>query len=305
MEILKHIPNRETARGVVTYDAQDLPETQFVQSHVNLNKPCLIKGAVKSWRATQLWRDPDYLSGLVDNPEVRVYGHSNYLDWKSMARNEERATFRQALKRIEANEEGIVSIPSIFCVPDSPFYPLRQDIGVFAFLTQKKAPVFYPQRRFFMYSGAGTAWHYHQIDETLMCQIKGSKRVGLLSPDCAGFKQLNDDLMAYKYLDGPGCFASYKDEIQPFEVVVEEGDSLYIPPFWWHGVEPVDKELGITMAECWASPEYKLADFKKPVLKKLWKEAFSDFGIAKLIMRHGLPAIMSRFKNKELVLKMD
>ncbi|CAH9050304.1 hypothetical protein PSECIP111951_00165 [Pseudoalteromonas holothuriae] len=305
MEILKYIPNRADAMEVVTYEASELSEAHFVENHVNLNKPCLIKGAVSHWPVMQKWHDIDYLADVTGNPQVRFYEHSNYLDHKNMARREQQGRFKDALQKIVDNEDGIVSMPSIFCNASGPFSPLKNDLGNFSFLSNIPAPLYYPEQRFFMYSGAGTAWHFHQIDETLMCQIKGTKQVGLLAPSCIAFKQLYKDLMQYKYLDGPTCFDNYKDEIKPWEVTVEEGDSLYIPPFWWHGVEPVNKNFGITLAQCWASPIYKLADFNKPMVRKIWKDALLDKGLARLIMKHGMPAILSSIKNRKLVANME
>lgn len=295
MNILGNIPNRENGARVVTYDAAELTEADFLANHVLLNKPCLIKGAVNTWQAAKKWGDLDYLAAKVDDPEVLLYHHSNYLHPEKMAETEHKVGFTEALRQMAANDGGTVSIPAIFCEEKGPFAGLLGDIGGFNFMQGKSLPIYYPHRRFFMYSGAGTAWHYHQIDETLMCQIKGNKTVGLLAPSNPHFDKLEADLMAYKYLDGDDCFASYKDHVQPLEVVVEEGDALYIPPFWWHGVEPQGKDFGITMAQCWASPLHKLAAFNIPVIRRTWRTAFSRFGMPTLmVLRYGLQALLLR-----------
>jgi hypothetical protein len=295
MDILANIPNTEFSKPVVTYNADELDEKDFYAKHVLLNKPCLIKGAVKQWQATKKWSQPGYLAAKVDDPAVSLYEHSNYLHPDKMAKTEQKIAFNEALAKLTDNKGGTVSIPSIFCDEKGKFAAFLDDLGAFAFIQRLAKPIYYPQRRFFMYAGAGTTWHYHQIDETLMCQIKGSKRVGLLAPLNPSFDRLEEDLMTYQYLEGDQCFADYKGDIQPFEVLVEEGDALYIPPFWWHGVEPVDTDFGITMAHCWASPLHKLAAFEVPIIRRTWKTAFTSYGMATLmVLRYGVQALLSR-----------
>src|SRR5262249_38151242 len=61
------------------------------------------------------------------------------------------------------------------------FPELRRDLGGFSFLTRAEPSFIYPPVRYFIYRNAGSTWHYHPFDETLMCQVTGAKQVGLLN----------------------------------------------------------------------------------------------------------------------------
>ncbi|MRV71994.1 hypothetical protein GJ700_09745 [Duganella sp. FT92W] len=295
MNILGNLPNRLAAAAPAVYDAAALPEDVFYQRHVLLNKPCLIKGAVRAWRAARFWHEPGYLASRVGRPAVALYRHSNYLHQELMAKSEQQVALDDAVLQLQANRDGVVSVPSIFFTAGGPFAPLLDDLDEFPFLRQLPDPLISPRHRVFLYSGAGTAWHYHEADETLMCQIKGSKRVGLLAPLNPAFDRLEPDLMRYRYLESGACFDAYREHVQPCEVVVEEGDCLYIPPYWWHGVEPTDTRFGITLAQCWGSPRHKLAAFQVPIVRRTWIGALLGHRrSARLVLRHGAPALAAR-----------
>jgi hypothetical protein len=39
-----------------------------------------------------------------------------------------------------------------------------------------------------------------------------------------------------------------------FSATLQEGDSLYIPPLWWHGIVPLHDSFGATATVTWRSP---------------------------------------------------
>jgi hypothetical protein len=63
------------------------------------------------------------------------------------------------------------------------------------------------------------------------------------------------------YFDDPSQFEKLDHAgLRFFSAIVEEGDALYIPPLWWHGVSPVSESFGITAAVPWRSPLPVIAD---------------------------------------------
>jgi hypothetical protein len=180
MNILGNMPNRHAGAAVPVRHADQLTPADFFRHHILLNRPCLIVGAVKKWRAAQSWNCPGDLAEKVGGAEVPLYRHSNYVDARRMALTEQRLEFAEAMRVFAANRGDTLSMPSILCSPTGPFAPLLDDLGEFSFIRRLPPPVMYPSHRFFIYCGAGTGWHFHDADETLMCQVKGSKRVALL-----------------------------------------------------------------------------------------------------------------------------
>lgn len=106
-----------------------------------------------------------------------------------------------------------------------------------------------------MYFGAGgqtTPLHYDQY-ENLLYVIRGGKHL-LLFPTCASpFLYPKNNCGAYFYSQVPSeAVARLADERFPLlsqaqgchrEVVVQEGECLYLPPFWWHLVTGIGSNL--------------------------------------------------------------
>lgn len=128
----------------------------------------------------------------------------------------------------------------------------------------------YDRMRLFLYRGAATNWHYHSTDETLMCQVKGAKRVGLFGPHVKDIGNVTRFLLEERQLEGEKLDSAL--DLSPYMADVEEGDALYIPPYWHHAVVPHDLEVGFTLACCWKSPLHKLGDFSNFFVRKLYAD---------------------------------
>lgn len=267
-ELFSIIPGIRQASAVPVIDARDLKEEVFREQWVARNRPCLVKGAVRHWPAVEKWKDKQYWLSMCDNFDVTVYPHQNHVD---RVRNKgEDMLFHDAVERLFRRQDIVFSIPAEQIVEGKRFFRILKDVKGFRFLSSPKKPLIYDQRRFFIYRRAATAWHYHSTDETLMCQVNGSKRVALLSPEIPNAKHVTDFLHRELYLDGKTMDASL--DLKPFIVDVEEGDALYIPPFWHHGVVPNDDEVGFTLAYCWKSPWHKYGRFANYFVRQLYKD---------------------------------
>jgi hypothetical protein len=268
-ELFSFIPGIERASPVPVVKADGLTEADFYKNWVSNNKPCLIKGAVRHWPAVKKWRNKEYWHAACDNFEVKVFPHQNYNDEKK--RKGEAMPFYDAIDRLFEKKDPILSIPSEPISEDRRFFRVLKDIKDFPFLSPDKMPRMYDHRRFFIYRKASTAWHYHNIDETLMCQVNGGKRVVLLSPRIPHAKYVAKYLQDEMYLDNIVLDPSL--ELKSMSVNVEEGDALYIPPYWHHAVAPIDAEVGFTLAYCWRSPWHIMGNFSNYFVRDLYKKA--------------------------------
>lgn len=265
------IPGIEYAAEVPVVYAERLTESEFKNDWVQKNKACLIKGAVAHWPAVEKWRQKEYWLTQLNDFDVDVFFHSNFVTPELHNREKENITFHQAIERLYAHQDAVMSLPSKEIKEGSDFYPLKNEMHGFYFLPTPGLPRVYPTRRIFIYRGAATSWHYHDVDETLMCQLNGTKRVALLPSGIPKTRRVINFLNSESYLEGEKLDADIK--LKPFMIDVASGDALYIPPYWYHAVVPVDDEIGQTLAYCWKSPWHKFGDVSNYFVRKLYRSA--------------------------------
>lgn len=268
-DIFSFLPGMNNAQKIPILYADTLEESSFRTNWVNKNKPCLIKGAVKHWPAVQKWRKKEFWINSCPNFEVRVFPHRNYNNSEKQNLNSQSFSFHKAISKLYSEEDKIFSIPGENIANESTLSELKKDLKGFSFISSLSRPRYYFQRRIFLYRGAATAWHYHSVDETLMCQVNGSKMTVLLPPETPNIEYVSNFLTNELQLEGHKFDPLIK--IKPFATIVEEGDALYIPPYWYHGVAPTDMNVGFTLAHCWRSPIHKLGDFSNFFVRRLYK----------------------------------
>ena len=254
-QVLTNVPGMKSASAVPELYARDLSEEVFNREYVATSRPCVIRGAVKHWAALDKWRDKEYLKSRSGHHPTSLFLCELHCTNKRIAGRERAVTFAEAIEHLhsEQTERGIVGFP----IPAE----LLPDLGSFSFLGKTDPAFWYEVARGFFHRGAGTAWHLHQFDETLSCQIVGSKKFGLVSSN----HPLNFDLryifLTEDYYDDPAAFAELGGgNLSWLTVTLEEGDALYIPPLWWHGTAPQTNSFGITTAMTWRSPPHVIAN---------------------------------------------
>ena len=189
--LFSFIPGIEKPMTVPVLDATTLKEYDFKKEWVSRNKACLVKGAVRHWPAVEKWRDKNYWIATCENFEVSVYPHQNFIDKNRQSKGLEKMGFHDAIERLFQNKDYIFSIPGEQIDQENRFCKIRKEIEAFSFLPAAPMPRWYERMRFFIYRRAATAWHFHGVDETLMCQVNGTKRVCLLSPQIPNPKLQN------------------------------------------------------------------------------------------------------------------
>ncbi len=285
-------PNYEGAPSLTDVDASSLTEETFHRDFVDRMRPCVVRNAARHWPAFARWRDPAYLSSKLGNPTVSVmmapmieFYPKGYSYAQIAAAYDSRIqtfSFDEFVKLVGEGKHDNIAFQGgvsaslarerVECAGgEGPLRPLVDDILGFPFVGDKRPPRAYPRTRVFLYGRSYTDWHYHPTDETLMCQVLGAKEVLLLPPDRTTFETLMEII--------PAAGGSYNIDLarfpkaaalRPYRVVVEPGDALYIPTFWWHVVESIDDAshpLGATVAWCWQTP-FKLFDVRIPGVRR-------------------------------------
>lgn len=281
-ELFSVIPGIGNAEKVTVLDGNAVTEAEFYKHWVHKNKPCLLKGAVTHWPAYANWRDEQYWCDTVEDFEIHINPNRNYNSRDRQTKNMMIMPFHEAVRKLFNGDEAILSIPAEVINPRTSFNTLGKDVGTFSFLKEPPDPRGFPKVRFFLHKKASTGWHYHDVDETLMCQVKGAKAVALLPPNLPQASMVTAFLNNEEYINGHQLDESLK--FNPFVTEVEEGDALYIPPYWFHAVVPTDEQVGITVAYCWKSPYHKFGDLSSYLVRKLYLQVLWPFGIYTVLM---------------------
>jgi hypothetical protein len=257
-----------TVAPLATVDASVLTQEMFQRQFLNKHIPVVIRGAARHWPATQRWREPGYLDALCGDVEVkmsRVFNAAMAQDYKL-----EPMKLRDCFAQLRASpDDATYSIPAT-AVPEQ----WVKDLGEYTFLGGlDKKPRMYPRDRIFIYRNASTEWHYHPFDETITTQLAGSKRFSLfrLTADNWLPNSALIESKAHHRPDGARAFPADRPLLK-YEGVLDAGDAVYIPPFWWHGVDPADTGIGYTLAHCFRTPVARLAAWKDPVTRRVFRQ---------------------------------
>lgn len=274
LELFSIVPGLERAIPVPVLQSESLSETEFVKNNLARNSPCLIKGAVRNCSAAKKWKEKEYWIANCRNEPKDIITHMNYYSWKRKRQGSENLLFHDAISRLFEGRDHIFSIPSQVITDSNLFAGIIKDLPDFPFLSKRRMPLWDSPKGLFIYRRAATAWHVHNCDETLMCQIKGSKQVALLPPNMPEAKYVTNFLENELYLDGKVLDKSL--DLKMRTVCVEEGDSLYIPPHWFHCVVPTDGNLGFTFLTVFRSPWHIYGNFSNFFVRKLYKQVFRN-----------------------------
>jgi hypothetical protein len=231
----------------------------FYNHYVLPGKPAVISGAIDEWRAISSW-SIDHFKSIAGNTEIRVeISPTNYFPpvhdgpVNMPGSRIEKMTFGQYIDRITSKRSESENCYFAQQPLDILFPQLTNDI---------KSTDYFEKKRLIStnlwFAGAGniTPLHY-DLAHNLFAQVIGSKRFVLFPPDqsrllypfpksssIAHFSRVN--------VDNPdlGRFPQFQ-HARPLECILEPGDILFIPIFWWHQVYSLNISVSISF---WSSP---------------------------------------------------
>jgi hypothetical protein len=267
------LPEKYRVGEIKVVKAEDLDAEIFHREYWLTNTPVLIKGAVKHWRAHTYWRDTNYLLSKLDNPTVKVRRQpSNQARIDVPLSDFSNLQLEDLLRELCNGSDDPIWVDSVplrlkgsskfdLRIADSTEWGNRLsaladlDFADFSFLKKYSPARLYPSWRIFLYKNSFTDWHPHGTDTHLLCQIFGDKEV-LMFPANEGHR-----LLKPLYDKGIRSFEADENLLndikksKPHRVVVEDGDALHIPVYWYHAVRPLVKNnLGISVVHAFGSP---------------------------------------------------
>jgi ribosomal protein L16 Arg81 hydroxylase len=215
--------------------ADDVDVAAFEREHVQPGRPVVLREAMEGWPALQRWQDPEYLAQAAGERAVLASDQSTGA-WSQIP-----------LKQLWRN---------VFARDDSPYSYIHAAMvekgrpGVLGNLDPDTAlgPLLPADRHVATMVSAGhdsrSGFHYHPDTEALLFQVVGTKRALLFPPEDWSRVYPADWYSPYVSFSKAafGRQGEWPDlgdfprlaRTHPMECVVEPGDVLYIPIYWWH-----------------------------------------------------------------------
>lgn len=211
----------------------------------SFREPFLIKDMIPAWEAHGAWT-PDSLVTRFGDRDVPVWRARKDIGPQSIETIE--MPLRQYVEEVESQSDPehdhyIGSLPITKFLPE-----LASDFEV--------ANIGLKERHLVdvMYFGARlySQLHYHPYGSAILSMVYGEKTVRLMPPDAttclykygtlSGFYNFSRMESWTPDLDE---FPRYK-QVHPVEIRVQAGEALFIPAYWWHGIQNGDMNIAVT-----------------------------------------------------------
>lgn len=242
------------------------PTVEFFQKHISPSrKPVIITEVVNNWKIYSLWTT-DFFNTLLGDREISVCASKSPIVMvdpeKGFSNFAKPMKFRNFLELLNPDKN----------LTDKNYYYTRaQVLKLFPELMQDiEIPIYCKNQPFNQdylinlwmgSSGTTTSLHY-DLDDNLLTQIRGKKRVILLDPKQTKFiYPFPANSTTYHFsqvpnIDKPDLRQFPKcEQAKSYEIILEAGEMLFIPAFWWHQVYTIDSpQFPIISVNFWWKP---------------------------------------------------
>ncbi len=256
-EALNNNPGiRERAQNI---NIKDIERTSFEQikdqREILLQTPLVFRGAAKEWEAVKLWSKEFFRDqhgdtpvtiidnpGLVDKDKENVFKHTNFAEY---------------FKEVEKDKSKYLRFSRVLDNNPQLLKYLNMD-----WLRQFKANLSVGDQTFLFIGEGDTKTPMHAaLSHTIFVQIKGKKRWIICAPNERFFTDPVAGRLLYYYTNGD--ITNNNDPnytlmpyVRKYDVILDEGDVLWLPSYFWHHVENVTPTIGVAfkyqnLAESW------------------------------------------------------
>lgn len=220
---------------------------EFLDDFYSQNRPVVITGALDDWAAMEKWNG-DYLKEKCGDEIVEVQANRNSdekYELNAMKLKKE-MPFREIVDIIES---GVETNDWYITANNSgrnkaALKVLWEDIGTPEYLDAN-----HPHGDgFFWYGPAGTVTPiHHDLTNNFMAQVRGSKRVKIISPNDSPYVYNNQHCFSPVDLENIDL-AQFPDmaKVNVIDVDIHPGDLFFLPVGWWHHVRGLTLSLTMT-----------------------------------------------------------
>jgi ribosomal protein L16 Arg81 hydroxylase len=236
----------------------------FVSEYLEKNRPVVVTGAMRNWKALETW-EPEVLASRFGNERVQVYG-----DLFRLAAITSLSEYLERYFGKDSQESSSVPYVRWYChlanderVPwaDEVFTKFRDDWSRPAFFPDNSFVLphcaasgkidpsrnWFPARGLFISArGARTRLHVDPwCSDALLCQIFGRKDFVMYDPSQAAYLARDGKTVDVEapdlqmFPDYPRARATVQDTLQPGEIVL-------VPAGWFHHFNSVSDSISLT-----------------------------------------------------------
>ncbi len=238
------------------------PSKVLFEKTINVGNPVLIKEYMNDWGDFLNWT-PKKLKKMYPNATIRVSQGIS----EQMGTNMRLMRISDAVKSMKMIKNKNTNSKTLNCKEyDQEFYYCNEDGYLleqinkrkdFDIVTKKLDLSNYILKSYAIWmglKGSKTGIHYDKDYRNYLCQIYGKKKIYLWSPNdtkymyksdkyekCAGLSKIN--------LWDKNNVANYPlfNKAKYIEVILNPGEIIYIPSYWWHAVENITDNLAISV----------------------------------------------------------
>ncbi|MDE3197886.1 MAG: cupin-like domain-containing protein [Acidobacteriota bacterium] len=214
---------------------------QFEEEYLQPGKPVILTGVMDDWRALSEWTRP-YLAERVGSRRVAIRteptGDFSITPEDGPRYAREEMTFHEFLRNLDSPDCGRICYLQAECLEEK-LPELLPDICIPIYADQKRLT----GCRLWFGPGQRVALHY-DMGHGLLAMIRGRKRLTMYDPGQLPFlyhSPMEGPNSSYPYsrvdVEKPdlGRFPEF-GHARPVEVVLNKGEMLFLPAFWWHHV---------------------------------------------------------------------
>ena len=273
---------------------EDINPVDFVENYYNPMKPVILTGLAKKWPAYNKW-NWDFFQKVVGNTEVGVYNNVKSDAYTPVNKADGYMKFGEYLNLVK---QGPVEL-RIFLFNIFQHAPeLVNDFTWPEHLMKgfvKRYPMLFT-------GGSGSVTHMHfdiDLSHIMHTQFIGRKRV-LLFPHDEQYKLYRKPWEVLSFVNFEKYFDSNNNKLdlakfpavslaKGYEVILEHGDTLFMPAGYWHHMEYLDSGFAMSLRALQSTVSGKL------------KGAWNLFGMRSIdtMMKKTLPEWWYNYKREK------
>lgn len=235
-------------REIRLLQANNPEHESFRAATENLTLPMLVTGAMENWPARERW-SLDYIADRNgDRPiPIEYYGKGGWFTPFTYVQ----MPMHEYVRHVRSGGDS-----TYYLVTElrEAFPNLVDEVAVPNFIDT--TDIVARTRQWTMFAGHETltGMHYHQLDQAVLCQIRGTKRVLLYAPwqtrhvkPRPWYRKSNYSTIEHKGShDMWEAFATNGGCPPPIDLTLHAGEMLFIPIHWWHVAGGLGESVSLT-----------------------------------------------------------